>query len=583
MDVQENIKTAIRRALSELGLGSDVVLDHPADLSHGDYSSNIAFKTLGPVSHGSVKSPYEKGSTMTVGQPTFVTDEYKTPKNLAEKIREKLGFIEGVESVSVAGAGFLNFKLSKDFFPKSIAQILSTPRWGANESLSGMRYMYEYTDPNPFKVFHIGHLMSNAIGESLARVAEYQGAAVVRANYQGDIGPHVAKCIWGLQKENLDAGSVDDLGKAYVVGSSAYEESPEAKTEIDVINKKLYANDPELKPLYDLGRKTSLEHFEELYAFLGTKFDHYFFESVLGPIGVKVVEEGLARGVFEKSDGAVVYKGEKVGLHTRVFLTSQGTPTYETKELGLDKTKFEKEKLDHSVIVTAVEQAGFFKVVLAAMAEVLPEVAARTEHVWHGMMQLTGGKMSSRKGNVITGESLIQEMREAALKKMEGRDLGGAMQGIADSVAVSAIKYSILKQASGKNIIFDPEASLSFEGDSGPYLQYAHVRARAILRKAEEEKVTVSVDTGGSEVTTLERLLYRFPEVVFRSAKENEPHHVTTYLTELASVFNSWYAGTKIVDATDPTSSYRVALTQAFALTMKNGLWLLGIQAPEKM
>jgi arginyl-tRNA synthetase len=557
MDVKGSIEIALKGVLSKLGIEAEVALDHPAELSHGDYSCNVALAAAKKAG--------------------------KNPKVLAEEILKDLGVIEGVESVSVAGAGFLNFKLSNDFFPQSIAQILSASRWGANQTLSGKRYMYEYTDPNPFKVFHIGHLMSNAIGESLARITEYQGASVVRANYQGDIGPHVAKCIWGLQKENLDASNVDHLGKAYVAGSSAYEDSPDAKAEIDAINKKLYANDSGLKPLYELGRKTSLEHFEELYALLGTKFDHYFFESVMGPIGVAVVEEGLARGVFEKSDGAVVYKGEKVGLHTRVFLTSQGTPTYETKELGLDKTKFEKEKLDHSIIVTAVEQAGFFKVVLAAMAEVLPDVAAHTEHVWHGMMQLTGGKMSSRKGNVITGESLIQEMREEALQKMEGRELGDTKQAIADVVAVSAIKYSILKQASGKNIIFDPEASLSFEGDSGPYLQYAHVRALSILRKAQDENVSADTSHGNQEPTKLERLLYRFPEVVERAYQERESHHVTTFLTELASTFNSWYAGTKIVDATDVESPYKVALTQAFAHTMKNGLWLLGIQAPEKM
>lgn len=174
-------------------------------------------------------------------------------------------------------------------------------------------------------------------------------------------------------------------------------------------------------------------------------------------------------------------------------------------------------------------------------------------------------------------------MREAALQKMEGRDLGSQKQAIADAVAVGAIKYSILKQASGKNIIFDPEASLSFEGDSGPYLQYAHVRALSVLRKASDEGVAPDVGDASDDTTTLERLLYRFPEVVFRSAKENEPHHVTTYLTELASVFNSWYAGTKIVDSSDAQSPYKVALTQAFAHTMKNGLWLLGIQAPEKM
>jgi arginyl-tRNA synthetase len=297
---------------------------------------------------------------------------------------------------------------------------------------------------------------------------------------------------------------------------------------------------------------------------------------------MEVVRAGLEKGVFEESEGAVVYKGEKVGLHTRVFITKAGTPTYETKELGLDKTKFEKEKLDRSIIITANEQNGFFSVVFAAMKEVLPEVAERTSHVSHGMMELTSGKMSSRKGNVVTGESLIEEMRAQALEKMADRDLGDEKQVIADAVAIAAIKFTVLKQGTGKNIIFDPEQSLSFEGDSGPYLQYSHTRALSVLAKARAEKIQPSGAMVPEKVTDLERVLYRFPEVVMRATAEHEPHFVTTYLTELASMFNSWYANEKIVDPADPHSPYKVALTEAFAVTMKNGLWLLGIKAPEK-
>ena len=552
MDAKGNIETALKNALLKLGLEADVVLDHPAELTHGDYSCNVALAAAKKAG--------------------------KNPKVLAEEILKEVGVIEGVESVSVAGAGFLNFKLSKDFFPQATADILRQgEKWGRNDHVKGYKVMVEYTDPNPFKEFHIGHLMSNATGEAIARFVDFSGANVLRANWQGDVGPHVARAIWGkLQKPELAWGA------AYTYGSEQYEANKEA---IDTINQEVYdKSNPKINELYAIGRKESLEHFEDIYKILGTKFDYYFFEGTEGLEGIPLVKAGLQKGIFEESDGAVVFKGEQHGLHTRVFLTTKGLPTYETKELGLNQAKFEKEPdIGLSIIITASEQSEYFRVVLKAMEQVLPDIAAKTKHISHGMMQLTSGKMSSRKGNVITGESLIEDMRAKALEKMADRDLGDEKQRVADAVAVAAIKYSILKQARGKNIIFDPEASLSFEGDSGPYLQYAHVRARAILRKAEEEKVSASADTGGGEVTILEKLLYRFPEVVFRSAKENEPHHVTTYLTELASTFNSWYAGTKIVDVNDAESPYKVALTQAFALTMKNGLWLLGIQAPEKM
>lgn len=559
MDSAARIGAALQKALAELGVeGVTPILEHPGDLAHGDWATSVALAAAKAAK--------------------------KNPKALAEELIEKLGTVDGVEKIEVAGPGFINFYLSRKYFTTSVADIVAVgSEWGKNGTLKGKRVMYEYTDPNPFKVFHIGHLMSNTLGEALARLAEYSGAQVVRANYQGDIGLHVAKCVWGIQQKGSDPSDIAALSEAYVLGASAYEEQEKAKQEIDALNKRLYENDESLKLVYDAGRKASLDRFEELYALLGTKFDHYFFESETGPVGMEVVREGLARGVFEESDGAVVYKGEKVGLHTRVFITKAGTPTYETKELGLDKTKFEKEKLDHSVIVTANEQDGFFKVVLAAMAEVLPEVASRTEHVSHGMMVLTSGKMSSRKGNFVTGESLIADMRDAALQKMEERDLGDEKPAIADQIAVAAIKFEVLKQGSGKNIVFNPDDSLSFDGDSGPYLQYSHTRALSVLGKAKAEKIAPSSAMAPDKITDLERLLYRFPEVVVRAAREYEPHYVTTYLTELAGVFNSWYAKEKIVDPGDQHSPYKVALTQAFATTMKNGLWLLGIQAPDRM
>ncbi len=558
MDARQNIETALKGALSKLGIEAEVVLDHPADVSHGDYSSNVALVAAKKAG--------------------------KNPKALAEEILKQLGSIEGVESSSVAGAGFINFTLARGFFPEATKEILQKGEaWGRNDHVKGYKVMVEYTDPNAFKPLHIGHLMSNAIGESLARLVEFSGGETKKANYASDIGLNVAKGVWGAKKINADLNDLSALGKAYATAHESYETDPQVKEEIDTINKALYENsDAELSAIRGKGVATSLKHLYEICDVLGTRFDFEFLESQSAPLGKDIVLKNTP-GVFEVSDGATVYKGEADGLHTRVFLNSRGLPTYEAKDIGLIGLKRTSFPFDVSIIVTSVEQKEYFKVVKAAAEKLYPELKGKLMHVPHGFLTLTTGKMSSRKGNVITGESLIQEMREAALKKMQGRELGADMQGIADVVAVGAIKYSILKQSTGKNIIFDPEASLSFEGDSGPYLQYAHVRARAVLRKAAEEDIPPYMEVYPEEITGLERLLYRFPEVVFRSAKENEPHHVTTYLTELASAFNSWYAGAKIVDKNDPHSPYKVALTEAFAHTMKNGLWLLGIQAPERM
>ncbi len=559
MDEAGKIVAALTRVLGEFGiLGVEPILEHPADLTHGDYATNIAFAVAKKAK--------------------------KSPKKLADEIVGKLGSIDGVEKVEVAGPGFINFYLSRNYFSNSIADIVAVGKdWGKGGTLKSKKVIVEYSQPNPFKPFHIGHLMSTTVGESISRLVEFSGANLRRMNYQGDIGLHVAKCLWGVMKKGSDVHDVVALGDAYVIGSAAYEDDPKAKAEIDDINKRLYQDDEVLKPLYEAGRRASLAHFDEIYKILGTRFDDSILESEVWKEGMKVVEDGLAKGIFEESEGAVVYKGEKAGLHTRVFITSQKTPTYEAKELGLIQEKSRRFPFDLNVTTIADEQDNYFKVVEAALAEIWPEKAGTYTHVAFGMLLLTTGKMSSRKGNVITGESLINDMRSEAFEKMTDRDLGDKKDAIADSVAVAAIKYSILKQGTGQNIVFDPEASLSFEGDSGPYLQYSHTRALSVLEKAKKEKIQPSAAMAPENVTDLERVLYRFPEVVARATREYEPHYVTTYLTELAGMFNSWYAKEKIVDARDPHSSYKVALTLAFTTTMKNGLWLLGITAPQKM
>lgn len=577
MNSSDDIKNQIQAVLEELGIAvQSITLEHPADFLHGDYATNVAL-----------------ACAKTAG---------KNPRALAEEIVALLqrnittaqtGILADIEKIEIAGPGFINFHLSKDFFTKQLAQIVSAPeQWGSNTRLKGKKIMVEYTQPNPFKPFHIGHLMSNAIGESISRIVEASGAHVVRANYQGDVGPHVAKALWVLlQKgtpENLSVmETANYIGTCYSQGAGAYEESPEAKAEIDAINKKIYEkSDEKINTLYTWGREVTLAAFEELYAALGTRFDYYFFESDMAPIGMHIVKEHTG-DVFELSDGATVFHAEKYDpkLHTRVFINSHGLPTYETKEIGLTVTKFEKENPDISITTTAIEQGEYMKVVQKAISLIYPEYESRMQHVTHGMMRFTSGKMSSRKGNVVTGESLIREVQEVVQEKMTERDFSAEeKKKIAQDVGVAALKYSILKQALGGDIVYDFEKSISFDGDSGPYLQYTAVRAQAVLEKAKEASLAAqSVRPDTWEVTDFEKYLTRFPEAVMRAYDTLEPHHIATYLTELASLFNSFYAAHKIVVAADVASPYKLAITEAFLATMKNGLALLGIQTPQKM
>ena len=515
--LHKELEKLIREALESVGIADgEFVVEHPTDLKMGDYSTNAGIKT---------------------GKAKEILAYLET------KFPSELGRVE------LAGPGFINFYLSKEFFRKSLEEIIDKGEdFGKGEHAKGFKVMVEHTDPNPFKEFHIGHLMPNVIGSTIARICEWNGAEVKQVNYQGDVGLHVAKALWKGD---------------YVLGSRAYDEDPQAKIEIQEINRKIYEkSDSELNKRYEKGKKESLKKFEEIYKRLGTKFDYYFFESETGNIGKKIVLDNLGK-VFEKSEGAIVFKGS----HTRVFINSLGLPTYEAKDLGNAKNKFDKYPYDLSVVVTGNEIKDYFKVVLEAMSKVIPELAKKTKHLPHGMLRLPSGKMSSRTGDVITAEELIEEVK--------GRVKGD------EQVAIGAIKYMILRQAIGNDIVFDFEKSVSTEGDSGVYLQYAHARANSIMEKAGSKPTwTRRVQVG--ETREVERLLYRFPEMVERAGMEYAPNYITTYLTELAASFNNFYAHEQVL-GDSPESGYRLAIVEAFKNVMKNGLDILGIPAPERM
>lgn len=587
--MKEVITGLIKTALQELNIdsaGLNFNLEHPEVFSHGDFATNVAL----------VAAKVAKRNPMELAkQLVGILNKNKTA---------------GVSKIEVAGPGFVNFYLAESFFENSIKQIESEgQKFGRNGLNENKKILIEYTDPNPFKQFHIGHLMSNAIGESVSRLLDSSGAKITRACYSGDVGLHVAKAIWGYRKldqylnEKKEKVLVYDnelkivdhkdevafWGLAYAFGSSEYEKEGAEKKEIDLLNKEIFVSiSDETKQLFEAGKKISVEHFNEVYKVLDTKFDKQFFESEMVNRGLEIVKQGVKDGVFEESEGAIVFRGEKHDpkLHTRVFVNSHGVPTYETKELALNEKKFELyPDTDASIIVTANEQSEYFKVVLKALSLINSDIANKTRHISHGMLRFASGKMSSRKGNVVTGESLINDVREKVLEKIKDRDLPDQEKAdIAGMVSVGAIKYSILKSAPGSDIIFDFDKSISFEGDSGPYLQYSCVRAAAILEKAKKEGVSTSPKLRGAVgITHLEKMLYRFPEIVERAGTEYAPHHLALYLTQLASEFSTFYAQGKIVDTTDPASPYKVALTSAFLTVMQNGLALLGIKVPKRM
>ena len=553
------IKETIQKEITQI-LGDnarDFVVEKSSDF--GDYATNVAM----------MNAKGREGGPLGFAE-FLISELWKL-----EEIKKV------VEKMEVAGPGFINFFLKDEVVGRHIGEILeSGAEYGKNEKEKEEKVIVEYTDPNPFKEFHIGHLMSNTIGEAFSRIIEANGAEVKRACYQGDVGMHVAKTVWAISKKQQAIRDANDLGKAYSYGAQNYEAY---KTEIQEINKKIYdRSDEEINKIYDEGRKISLDYFEIIFKRLGTHFDYYFYESETHVLGKKTVEENLGN-IFEKSDGAVVFKGEEYGLHTRVFINSEGLPTYEAKELGLAKIKYDAYPYDTSIVVTGNEVNDYFKVLLCAMSQVFPELEKKTKHVSHGMLRLPTGKMSSRTGDVITAESLIGALSEMVMVKIADRDIEDKGK-VAEEIAIAGIKYSILKQSPGKDIIFDPQKALSFEGDSGAYLQYAYVRTQSILRKADSTRAyLVSTRYALVEpISALEKLLFEgLPNAVLMARRELAPNYIATYLIDLCREFNAYYEQNQILG--NEHTEHRLAIVKAVGIVLKNGLTLLGIPLLEKM
>ena len=603
---------------------------------NGDYTTNIAMKLAKQLKKSPMDIALQVKEAISHQLSAFShqTQDLNTIKD-NQKISTKVAYrdvLQAIDHIDVVSPGFINIFLTESVLSASVAEVLKlkesygTSRLDA-KTIQGKRVTVEFTDPNPFKEFHIGHLYSNSVGESVSRLLESQGHTVRRVNYQGDVGMHVAKAMYGLlqitnpndQILKLEREPLPEkakfLGAAYAVGSAAFEESDEVKKEIGLLNKKIYDKDPAIYPFYTKTRQWSLDYFEGIYQRLGTKFQGYYFESVVGQRGAKLVRDHVSDGVFEESDGAIIYRGEKKRLHTRVFMNKLGLPTYEAKELGLALTKQDDWPYDLSIIVTGNEINEYFKVLLAALADVAPELAEKTLHMGHGMVRKSdGSKMSSRSGVVLSGEGLLDEVKvsiyelidknksnyskpssaKASVGKEDqvvsetSRYSPQEKEEIAEKSAVAAVKYSLLRVSLPSDVAFDVNTSVSFDGDSGPYLLYTYARCKSVLQKSQTQMSPINLMSHISlinlnpEERLIARLIHFYPQIVADSAAAFAPSMLCKYLFDLASSFNAFYAKHTILGEGE-NAGHRTALTAATAQVLRNGLYLLGIETVERM
>lgn len=556
MDLKESVidkvKTAARAAFA---VDVQPNLTVP-DEKFGDYATNIALQIAGQVQ--------------------------ANPREVAEGIvleMKKLG-LDG----EVAGPGFINIRVSD-------ADLWALANQDATRPYVEQSWVVEYSCPNYFKELHAGHLYQTLFGDSLALLLERAGAKVHRTTFGADVGLSAARAIWGILKhlggeypEKLADIPEDErtkfIASRYVDGATAdsVRDDETAKAEIAAINKRIYemhaAGDTEssFAKVYFETRKWCKDYFLELYGMLRVhEFEKYYPESATEQRGKTTVREYLDKGVFKESDGAVVFEGERFGLHTRVFINSAGLPTYEAKDIGL--IQIEKDDFDyhHRVLVTGSEQAEYMKVVWKAMDQIVPGSEAEMTHLTNGIIKFGDGKkMSSRLGNVTSAVDVVNTIRELVGHSDDAeRD---------EHIALGALKYEFLKYRLGGDIAFDPEASVSLQGHSGPYLQYALVRARAILVQSDARGVVKDlVDAERSLV----RKLTEYESTIMKATKEYQTHYLANYLYELAGVFNKFYEQSRVLG--DPREATRLSIIDRYELVLSEGLGLLGIVAPEKM
>lgn len=596
--VDEKIAASVKKVLKILALPEvEFVVEHPSEESHGDYASNIALAIFSKRQAPSAKPPINS---------KFQILKFKTPRELAEAIAVELkkdkDLLQIVEKVEAAGAGFINFWLSKKYLFGELRRAVVEINYGSSDWGKGLKYMVEYAHPNTHKEMHIGHMRTLITGEALARILEAGKVKVFRANYQGDIGPHVAKAIWGVEKilkesgrswEKMETLSLAErahfLGEGYVRGSRDYEEN---KSEIEALNSQLYARGKAVLPVYKRTRKWSLDYYDSVYKRFGTKFDGLYFESEVAGPGKKIVVDNLGN-VFEKSRGAVIFDGEKYGLHKRVFITKEGNPTYEAKDMGLAPRQYNDFPFDKNVHVVANEQKEYFKVVFQALELVDKRFAGRQFHLSMGMVNLAGEKMSSRTGVLITVDGLLEKVKSLARFLIDDKRFNkDEAEKIVELVALAAIKYSVLKINPAQNVLFDLRQSVNLEGNSGPYLQYTYARARSVLRKSQIPKFKLQTSLKfqdpnfkfEDEELAILRATYKFPEVVLEAGRKLAPNLVCNFLFDLAQKYNWFYQKTPIIKTKNAAlKNLRLALTLATAQVLKNGLEILGIEVLERM
>lgn len=507
----------------------------------------------------------------------------KSPVQIAQEIAGKIKSKE-LEKVEAKGP-YINFFLDrKSLAEETISKILKErDKYGsAKEKL---KVMVEFSQPNTHKAFHVGHIRGTSLGESISRIFEFRGNKVIRANYSGDTGMHIAKWIWCYTNFHSNEKLKEDeswIASIYVDAVKRLSADEKLQEQVDLINRKIEdKTDKKINDLWKKTRELSIKSWDNVYKELGTRFDVHYFESEVEKRGKEIALELVKKGIAKVSDDAVITDYEEYNLGVWVLLRKDGTVLYSAKDLALAERKSKEYDVDKNIILSADEQNLHFRQLFKTLE--LMKVKEKFAHVSYGMVRLPTGKMSSRTGDNILYSDFINEMKEYAREEISKREKVSEkeLEERALAISIAAIKYSMLKQGSTGVIVFNKEEALNFEGNTGPYLLYSYARAKSILEKAKYKVKKFKVGNIEDNEKQLINEMAKFNSVVKHAYDNLSPNLIANYAYQLSQTFNEFYHTNKVIGSEE--EQFRLSLVEAFSIILKNSLYLLGISTIEKM
>lgn len=558
-----------------------------------DFKKYIAEKTapLCAMEESALYNLLEKPKDETMGDiafPCFTLSKTlrKAPNMIASELKDKIGTDDVIEKVCQVG-GYLNFFLSRKGFAKSLIGEIDAAGedYGKSSEGEGKTVIVEFSSPNIAKPFHIGHLFSTAVGNSLSKIYAFLGYKVERINHLGDWGTQFGKLIcaykkWGNEEE-VKKSPMAELTRIYVKFHTEAEADPSLEDEARAEFHKLEEGDKENTKLWSWFREESLKEFMRVYDRMDVGFDSFNGEAFYSDKMDSVVSELTEKNLLKLSDGAKIV--EFPDMPPAIILKQDGSTIYATRDLAAAIYRANTYHFYKNIYVVGIPQSLHFKQIFAILDMMGKPYAADCVHVGFGTVKFASGAMSTRTGNVVLLETVISEAVKKTAEIMKANGNEGEASDTAEKIGIGAIFYTFLKNSREKDIIFDWDDILDFNGESGPYVQYSYARGRSVLRKeAPNGEISFDYDITDEEYTLL-KLLSEFSDNVRAAMAKNEPFYITRYVTAVSKAFNKFYNTAPILKAENNVKNARLKITEATCTVIKNALALLGIKTVERM